>query len=95
MGSAAFVVLVLLAIVLAIQLARGTLGQWLAAKFLNRAPATGIGGSGVAGAGGAGAAGVPQGPGGPGTAIGPGTLGGGIGGPTQVWPGGNPPWQAA
>ena len=37
MGSATYVVLVVLAIVVAVQLARGTLGQWLRAKFLNKA----------------------------------------------------------
>jgi hypothetical protein len=68
--------------------------QWFAAKFWNdtsggKVSQGGVGNSGVAGAGGAGASSVPQGPAGPGSAIGPGVLGGvGIGGPTQVYPGG-------
>jgi len=39
MNTAAGVVLLLLVIFVAIQLARGTLGAWLSAKFLNKAAA--------------------------------------------------------
>jgi len=39
----ASVVLMVLAVIVLLQLARGTLGSWLSAKFLNRAPAQAAG----------------------------------------------------
>lgn len=36
MSTAAFLILLFIAVVVVVQLARGTLGQWLSAKFLGR-----------------------------------------------------------
>lgn len=40
MSTAAFLFLLFIAVVVVVQLAKGTLGQWLAAKFLGRPAAS-------------------------------------------------------